>query len=921
MADTNIKIDDRIDADITNERVTVTLDATPISVKKGLRGQIKVSQKFKVVPDHYSAALRYTMPDSALNYVSQQDLTDSILESAAGSRVYVDEAMQYTEEAAEGTIMQKLTEIDVNYLSTGEADQYALIAELDQQTIAQDFYIDKWTNDYIQDRDPWTGNDEYLALRWAAIDAATAEANYPLGNLTGTPLFDEGEPIIRAYTTITAQHIYDQSVRVGNSMASYYEDVRTLADDQSAQATKTEKLSATVGTAVGELITKEAATVGLPQDDLGGMMIGGSGSGTSETPPAQNTRIGGEPLVTGDKYVYKASEPLTELNRVETQSYILSGIQPVYSWMGPFMRWRLVSDTSVPNVSATKYSTNTSTGKITGWSFSDGDGGSNFMIAADNFKLVAAGQDVANAYCPFEVNAATGEIRFIGTVTFGSIEDPPDMVAENTNINTISNIVPTLMWYTSNHADYTFVGTVTVADEAGADEFSEPTVTLEAGDEVYSPYVEELVLYNYQVSFAFKGDPNAVMVKADDTTFTTYPIVSAETKAILDPAKWYILQLLFNKEGTTGTTFGKIVEATTLNEIASIPDMASEVGNTRFFLGFVGPATGEAKLSRVSIEVLSEESTPIDSVTASDFSETGFTTIHGGRIATDSITAAAIATGTITTNELNVMNVSYFTNDSGYTDDTAADAAQSTADSKNTIFNQTATPTADNVNDIWIHPTTGTQKTWTGSAWLLTDVANAINSNTTTILGAKITTGSIEAAKLDVSDLSAISANLGTITAGTINADIVNAGVLNLARIPATTNIVRFSDSSTYTVPGEDTWYTFASVTVDVAVGETVDIECAFTHSKGNNTAASSLRLRRGSTLIYGTDVIGGMQDSLFAIPIYTANAWQPNNITTIDTPGAGTFTYYAQFGTHARLSEPYQAVRQRHMKATIYYK
>ena len=38
-------------------------------------------------------------------------------------------------------------------------------------------------------------------------------------------------------------------------MATYYENIVTLADDQSAQATKTESLSAIVGTAAGELIS------------------------------------------------------------------------------------------------------------------------------------------------------------------------------------------------------------------------------------------------------------------------------------------------------------------------------------------------------------------------------------------------------------------------------------------------------------------------------------------------------------------------------------------------------------------------------------------------------------------------------------------------------------------------------------------
>jgi hypothetical protein len=106
----------------------------------------------------------------------------------------------------------------------------------------------------------------------------------------------------------------------------------------------------------------------------------------------------------------------------------------------------------------------------------------------------------------------------------------------------------------------------------------------------------------------------------------------------------------------------------------------------------------------------------------------------------------------------------------------AAAGAQSTADGKVQTFYQNNAPTAEGTGDLWIDTNDGNKLyRWSGSSWvtiqdstiaiaqataegrvLPAGVAAAINSNTTLINGAKITTGS----------LAALSANLGTVTAG-----------------------------------------------------------------------------------------------------------------------------------------------------------
>jgi hypothetical protein len=135
------------------------------------------------------------------------------------------------------------------------------------------------------------------------------------------------------------------------------------------------------------------------------------------------------------------------------------------------------------------------------------------------------------------------------------------------------------------------------------------------------------------------------------------------------------------------------------------------------------------------------------------------TTIDGGKITANSVTAAQIAAGTITTTEINFVPV--------LTGNVVAS------------INATAEGLKIAANLIQIDGTTTfsagynpTTKIGSGGA------AADVNANVTTISGGKITTGSITALqitastitadKLNITSLSAITANLGTVTAGSL---------------------------------------------------------------------------------------------------------------------------------------------------------
>ena len=192
-----------------------------------------------------------------------------------------------------------------------------------------------------------------------------------------------------------------------------------------------------------------------------------------------------------------------------------------------------------------------------------------------------------------------------------------------------------------------------------------------------------------------------------------------------------IATAIANAAGAQGTADGKV---------RTFYQTGAPVGMTSTDVGDLWVDTDNAnKLYRYSGVVwLSVQDTTV----ADNIYTANTTTIEGGKITTGSITAALIKVsgqgaflpstiGAPTTADLATTNSNVSTAQS------AANAAQTTANAA-----QTAAEVASAIS---------------GAGYVLpAGVADAINNNTTTINGAKITTGS----------LAALSANLGTVTAG-----------------------------------------------------------------------------------------------------------------------------------------------------------
>ena len=266
-------------------------------------------------------------------------------------------------------------------------------------------------------------------------------------------------------------------------------------------------------------------------------------------------------------------------------------------------------------------------------------------MQADEFKLVASGQSVASRN-PFTVNATDGQITFNGSVSFNSVTDAPSMVASNTNINVTTNLVPNAGWSVGGYGDYQFVNTPTYYRILGAGTVAEDTLLLNAGDEVYTPYISDMTIA-YKLSYSFKGANIGSFITVIGTTPTSVAIIPSGVT--IDPLKWYNAQVAVLPYGTAGgSLYGFIQESATLNIVATISDIVLATGIEKFLIGFV--ATADTYISRVGIETINANTLSSVPVTAGNINTvlgSNTTTINGGKI----------TTGTITATQLNIASI------------------------------------------------------------------------------------------------------------------------------------------------------------------------------------------------------------------------------------------------------------------------
>ena len=261
----------------------------------------------------------------------------------------------------------------------------------------------------------------------------------------------------------------------------------------------------------------------------------------------------------------------------------------------------------------------TSTG-ITGGSGTEQDPyNSEFWINADKFRMA----DTTGSSNPvFSIDTTTRDVVFNGKVTFssggttqtGTIDEAitasvTQVAVGDKNINITDNLIPTTSLLTdTNNAGYQFVGNPTKASAIGIDSFAEPQITMDGDDEVYSPFVDEVV-YAYYYRFGIYGISDLSSFKvvslnsADDVVYgdISYEMLPNE---VLSASQWYIVEGIINPSGGNDDFAGSIRLPNGV-KVADIRNFVMQADTAKLLLGWQYNCTiSRMKLSKITADTV-----------------------------------------------------------------------------------------------------------------------------------------------------------------------------------------------------------------------------------------------------------------------------------------------------------------------------
>lgn len=196
----------------------------------------------------------------------------------------------------------------------------------------------------------------------------------------------------------------------------------------------------------------------------------------------------------------------------------------------------------------------------------------------------------------------------------------------------------------------------------------------------------------------------------------------------------------------------------------------------------------------------------------------------------------------------------------------AATAAQTTADGKNKIYRQATTPTGTfSVGDLWFNTSNDNAiSRWDGSSWVL----NTLGNNALASISAnKITAGTIDASVITVSNI-----NAGNISTGTLAAARIATGSLDANKLTAGTILA--SNIATGTITA-----------TQIAAGTITTTQLATGTLSANNITTGTLSASVGITAQSGT--IGGW--NITTTQLYTGTLASPDQY--LNASGGALFT------------------------------
>jgi hypothetical protein len=232
----------------------------------------------------------------------------------------------------------------------------------------------------------------------------------------------------------------------------------------------------------------------------------------------------------------------------------------------------------------------------------------------------------------------------------------------------------------------------------------------------------------------------------------------------------------------------------------------------------------------------------------------------------------------------------------------AATAAQTTADGKNKVYRQGTTPTGTfSVGDLWFNTSNDNSiSRWDGSSW----VANTLGNNALASISAnKITAGTIDASVITVSNINAGNISTGTLAAARIATGSLDANKLTAGTILAS-NIATGTITATQIAAGTILASNIATGTItatQIAAGTITSANLATGTLSASNITTGTLSASVGLTATTGT--IGGF--TINPSSLSGAGGFSLTSSGQIDGGNSNTIFYgYANIGGGTAGSE-----------------
>lgn len=337
---------------------------------------------------------------------------------------------------------------------------------------------------------------------------------------------------------------------------------------------------------------------------------------------------------------------------------------------------------------------------------------------------------------------------------------------------------------------------------------------------------------------------------------------------------------------TTGLTQGRIVLLTTDNKLYrytgsawtssfSATDLTGQITGTQI-------TDGSVTTSKIAANAVTANEIAANAVTASE--------IAANAITADKVSAGAISADKIAANAVTATKIAA---DAVTADKISANAVEADAIASNAITTGKIAAGAVNADQIAANAITSgkifagavtTDKISTGNVTADKIAAGAI-------ITSKLAAGAVTADKMTVSELSAITSNLGTISVGSAN--IANAAITNAKIADLAVNTVKIAGNSV-TIPqsASGAWGTTLTVNVPDATNSVLINAVVSNLGATNDTAYVQLRIDGSAvqTVWYGVDqaFTGGTVFGAFSVPMaYIATLTSGNHTISI-TSGSG---------------------------------